>query len=115
MLAEQRAEIGGHVRLSCSAEFGHDHLLPVLSGLQMRYPSRTIEVDFDDRVIDLVKDGYDLAIRGGQIADSGLVSRPICRLGMVLVAAPDYLLAAFANDDALHVPLHTLNDYVYTP
>ncbi|WP_226101796.1 LysR family transcriptional regulator [Dickeya oryzae] len=94
VLAEQRAEIGGHVRLSCSAGFGRDHLLPVLSGLQMRYPSLTIEVDFDDRVIDLVKDGYDLAIRGGQIADSGLVSRPICRLGMVLVAAPDYLARA---------------------
>jgi DNA-binding transcriptional LysR family regulator len=42
-------------------------------------------------VVDLVGDGYDLAIRGGHIADSALVSRPICRLNMALVASPEYL------------------------
>lgn len=90
-LAERRAEASGHVRISTSAAFGRDQLIPVLPALQARYPGLVIEVDFDDRVIDLVGDGYDLAIRGGHIADSALVSRPVCRLNLLLVAAPEYL------------------------
>ncbi len=91
VLAEQRVETSGHVRISSSAAFGRDHLLPVLPGLQTRYPALSVEVDFDDQVIDLVRDGYDLALRGGHIADSALVARPVCQLNMVLVASPDYL------------------------
>ena len=91
VLAEQRVETSGHVRISSSAAFGRDHLMPVLPGLQTRYPALSVEVDFDDRVIDLVRDGYDLALRGGHIADSALVARPVCQLNMVLVASPDYL------------------------
>ncbi len=90
-LAAQRAETSGHVRISTSAAFGRDQLIPALPGLLTRYPALSVEMDFDDRVIDLVRDGYDLAIRGGHIADSALVSRPICRLNMALVASPDYL------------------------
>lgn len=90
-VAAQRFETSGHVRISTSAAFGRDQLIPALPGLLTRYPALSIEVDFDDRVIDLVRDGYDLAIRGGRIVDSALVSRPICHLNLVLVASPDYL------------------------
>jgi DNA-binding transcriptional LysR family regulator len=90
-VAAQRVETSGHVRISTSAAFGRDQLMPALPGLLSRYPALSVEVDFDDRVIDLVHDGYDLAIRGGHIADSALIARPICRLNMVLVASPDYL------------------------
>ena len=90
-IAAQRAETSGHVRISTSAAFGRDQLMPALPGLLTRYPALSVEVDFDDRVIDLVHDGYDLAIRGGHIVDSALVSRPVCRLNMVLVASPAYL------------------------
>jgi len=90
-VAAQRFETSGHVRISTSAAFGRNQLIPVLPGLMTRYPALSVEVDFDDRVIDLVRDGYDLAIRGGRIADSALVSRPICHLNLILVASPDYL------------------------
>ncbi|MEN3363145.1 MAG: hypothetical protein V7606_419 [Burkholderiales bacterium] len=90
-VAAQRVEPRGQVRISTSAAFGRDQLMPALPGLLARYPALSVEVDFDDRRIDLVQEGYDLAVRGGQIADSALVSRPICRLNMVLVAAPAYL------------------------
>ncbi|WP_316424841.1 LysR family transcriptional regulator [Klebsiella oxytoca] len=83
--------IQGHVRIATSAAFGRDYLLPALPGLQKRYPGVTIEADFDDRVTDIVKDGYDLAIRGGRIVDSSLISRPVCHLSMILVASPAYL------------------------
>ena len=53
-VAAQRGETSGHVRISTSAGFGSDQLLPALPGLLTRYPALTVEADFDDRVIDLV-------------------------------------------------------------
>lgn len=90
-IAAQRAVPGGRVRISTSSAFGREHLLPVLPGLLSRYPALSVEVDFDDRVVDLVRDGYDFVIRGGNIPDSSLVSRPIFHMHSVLVASPDYL------------------------
>lgn len=86
-----KMETRGHVRISTSAAFGREQILPALPGLRQRYPGLSVEVDFDDRVTDIVRDGYDLAIRGGRIIDSSLISRPVCQLNMVLVASPDYL------------------------
>lgn len=91
VLAEQRAEVAGKVRISTSAALGREQLMRALPGLMARYPGLAVEVDFDDRVVDLVREGYDVALRGGRIADSALVSRPICKLTLVLVASPAYL------------------------
>lgn len=90
-VAAQRVEPSGRVRISTSLAFGREQLMPALPGLMDRYPGVSVEVDFDDRVVDLVRDGYDFALRGGTPKDSALVSRPVCRLHMVLVASPDYL------------------------
>lgn len=81
----------GRVRISTVSSFGQEYLLPVLPKLLARYPALLVEVDFDDRVVDFVQSGYDLAIRGGNIQDSALVSRPICKLNVALVASPEYL------------------------
>ena len=90
-VAAQRVGPRGRVRISTSAAFGRQQLMPALPSLLSRHPGLCVEIDFDDRVVDLVRDGYDLGIRGGSIADSTLVSRPICRLNMALVASPSYL------------------------
>jgi len=108
VLAEQRVETRGHVRISTSAAFGREHLMPVLPGLQTRYPALSVEVDFDDRVIDLVRDGYDLALRGGHVADSALVARPVCQLNMVLVASPDYLARSGIPETLMDLSAHRL-------
>lgn len=86
-----RATPTGRVRISTSVGFGREQLTPALAGLLAKYPGLAVDVDFDDRVVDLIQDGYDLAIRGGRIRDSSLVCRPICKMNLVLVAAPGYL------------------------
>ncbi|MEW9899037.1 LysR family transcriptional regulator [Chitinivorax sp. PXF-14] len=86
-----RATPSGKVRISTSVDFGRDQLAPILPGLLETYPGLTVEVDFDDRLVNLIHDGYDLALRGGRIVDSSLVSRPVCQFHLVLVAAPAYL------------------------
>jgi DNA-binding transcriptional LysR family regulator len=90
-IVAQRLGPQGRVRISTSAAFGRDHLQPVLPGLLARYPGLSVAVDFDDRIVDVVRDGYDIVIRGGNIRDSALVSRPIFRMHAVLVASPAYL------------------------
>ncbi|MFJ4142626.1 LysR family transcriptional regulator [Pseudomonas sp. NPDC089734] len=92
-VAAKRASVSGRVRISTSASFGREHLLPALPALMARYPDLAVEVDFDDRVIDIVRDGYDIAIRGGTIPDSALVTRPIFKMNAVLIASPAYLEA----------------------
>lgn len=52
-----------------------------------------VEVGFDNRIVNVVSEKYDIVIRGGRILDSSLILRPICQLGMILVASPDYLMA----------------------
>jgi len=90
-VAAQRAEPSGRVRISCPSNYGQHFLLPLMPGLRRRYPGVTVELDFDDRRVDLIAQGYDLALRGGHSTDSSLVSRPVGRLEMVLVATPAYL------------------------
>ncbi|MDN7486136.1 LysR family transcriptional regulator [Burkholderia sp. AU45274] len=90
-IVAQRLGPQGRVRISTSAAFGREHLQPVLPGLLARYPGLSVEADFDDRIVDVVRDGYDIVIRGGNIHDSALVSRPVFRLNTVLVASPAYL------------------------
>jgi DNA-binding transcriptional LysR family regulator len=90
-VAAQRATPTGRVRISTSLAFGREQLMPTIPGLLSRYPGVSVEVDFDDHVVDLVASAYDLAVRGGHIRDSALVSRPVCRLNLVVVASPGYL------------------------
>ncbi|SFV01836.1 LysR family transcriptional regulator [Pseudoduganella namucuonensis] len=99
-VATQRLGPSGRLRISTSSAFGHEHLLPVLPGLLSRYPALSVDVDFDDRVIDMVRDGYDLAFRGGNIPDSTMISRPVCKLNVAIMASPEYL----ARQGVPHTP-----------
>jgi DNA-binding transcriptional LysR family regulator len=90
-VAAQRAEPAGRVRISTGHTFGRTYLMPLIPDLVGRYPALVPEIDFDDYRVDLVREGYDLVLRGGLIEDSSLVSRRICTLHTALVASPDYL------------------------
>lgn len=90
-VAAQRADANGRVRISCANSFGQIYLMPLLPSLRARHPGLQVEIDFDDRPVDLIAGGYDIGLRGGHLADSSLVSRPIAAIETVLVAAPGYL------------------------
>lgn len=81
----------GRVRISVGVGFGRRWVLPRLPALAAQHPELAIELDLDNRPVDLVAEGFDIGIRGGVIEDSSLVARRICRLPVVLVASPAYL------------------------
>ncbi|MFJ2330712.1 LysR family transcriptional regulator [Pseudomonas helleri] len=92
-LDSARHEPAGRLRVSVPVLFGRNCVAPVLLELGRRYPQLTIEIAFTDQVVDLVADGYDLAVRiGGTLPDSStLVARRLATQRMVICAAPSYL------------------------
>jgi DNA-binding transcriptional LysR family regulator len=81
----------GLVRITTGAAFARRYLLTLLPAFNREFPEVRLDINFDDRRADLVRDGYDVAIRGGAIADSSLVTRRVCALHTICVASPAYL------------------------
>lgn len=82
----------GILRVSATTAFGKMFIVPLLNDFLHDYPDVEVDLVLDDRYVDLVKDGIDLAIRIGPLADSSLVARKIGTSKRVLVASPDYLV-----------------------
>lgn len=89
--ANLRMEPRGTVRLSCALGFGIRHIAPILPEFLMQYDGVILDVDYTDRFVDLVDEGYDLAIRIGELADSSLIVRRLALSRLVPVASPAYL------------------------
>jgi DNA-binding transcriptional LysR family regulator len=87
----QEGELKGRVRLSVPTTYGHYRLPPVLARFAQLHPGVRIELNITNRNVDLVAEGFDLAIRLGHLPDSGLVACKLEDAALCLVASPDYL------------------------
>lgn len=81
----------GSVRISLPNTVGRLFVVPHLAEWQKRHPLIRLDLDFDNRPVDFVKAGCDLAVRGGSIPDSSMVSRELAEMPLCLAASPDYL------------------------
>ncbi|WAC64794.1 LysR family transcriptional regulator [Pseudoxanthomonas sp. SL93] len=90
-LREAASEIAGTLRFTMSASFGRQYVSPLLPAFLARHPKLRLSVHLSDHVVDLVSEGFDLAIRIGALEDSRLVARGIAPNRRVLCASPDYL------------------------
>ncbi|WP_076538309.1 LysR family transcriptional regulator [Shewanella sp. UCD-KL21] len=82
----------GTLKISCPVTFGLQYLQPILSLYMRMYPEVKLDIDFSDRHVDLVQEGYDLAIRAtGQLTDSSLICKRIGQFHAHIVATPQYL------------------------
>ncbi len=84
----------GHLRVTAPLSYGRAGLLPALNAFAIRYPEVVLDVQFTDRMVSLVDEGFDAAVRVGRPADSSLVSRKLGEVTLDLVAAPAYLARA---------------------
>jgi DNA-binding transcriptional LysR family regulator len=91
VVAEAVTQIAGPIRITAPVSLGVAHLAPALAEFARLYPSVELDISFDDKTIDLVGGGFDLAIRIGKLADSTLVARRIAPIRAVAVASPFYL------------------------
>ncbi|MBV6290203.1 LysR family transcriptional regulator [Pseudomonas aegrilactucae] len=88
-----QGEVRGLLRVAAPLSFGASQLAPVFAELAKRHPSLQMDTSYSDRVVDLIGEGFDCAVRLGFLADSGLVARGICTFRGRLVASPAYLEA----------------------
>jgi DNA-binding transcriptional LysR family regulator len=97
-LAEANASIGqlqtaprGRLRVNAPMSFGFLHLAPALPEFLTRYPDVAVELTMNDRFVDLVDEGFDVAVRIGKLDDSSLVARRLAPMRRAVCAAPAYL------------------------
>ncbi|MBV9459943.1 MAG: LysR family transcriptional regulator [Bradyrhizobium sp.] len=89
----ERTRPSGRLVVSAPLGFGRLHVSPVMSAYLKRYPEVAGELRLEDRMVNLVEDGVDLAVRLGHLADSSLVARHVGEMRRIMVASPAYLKA----------------------
>ncbi len=101
-----QSRIGGQLRISTSVAFGRRVLTPIVLAFMREHPEITVDLSFDDRYVDLVEQGVDIAIRMGRLADSSLGARYLAQNPWVLVASPAYLKLHAAPTTPAEVAAH---------
>lgn len=91
MAGQVHRQLEGPLRVATPLSFGLLHLLPALTEFMEAHPGLTFDLDFSDRRVDLLRDGFDLAIRIGALPDSTLVARRLAPVRSLVCAAPTLL------------------------
>lgn len=90
-ILQSRDKPAGHLRVSMPHIFGHHIFMPILPSFAQSFPDIELDIDFEDRVVDLVAEGVDIAVRSGELADSRLVARFLCQQHFIICGSADYL------------------------
>lgn len=93
-VTERRQELHGTLRLSMPMSFGMNHLSPLIAAFLAQHPAMQLQVELADRYVDVIGEGFDMAIRIGSLADSSLMARRLGELRRVICASPAYLKRA---------------------
>ncbi len=91
IVADSDRDLEGTIRLAAPLSFGLAHLAPAIELFAREHPGLTINIDFSDRQIDLVEEGFDLAFRIADLKDSTLIARKISPIRVLLCASPEYI------------------------
>ena len=89
--SNKTTELVGQLRIAVPTSFGLLHLAPAINEFAELHPKLIIHLDFSDRQVDLVEEGFDLAIRIAALKDSTLIARRLAPINIRLCASPDYL------------------------
>jgi DNA-binding transcriptional LysR family regulator len=117
-LAEAEAEItsrsgeaSGLLKVNVPVSFGLMHLAALWPAFMARHPKLALDISLSDRVVDLVEEGFDVAVRIGQLPASSLISRKLASTRLVLCASPGYLARRGAPPRPDELPAHEVISY----
>lgn len=93
-LSDRQGEAAGHLTVTAPVLFGQMHVVPGVSSFLLRYRLARVELLLLDRLVNLVDEGVDLAVRIAHLGDSSMIARQVGHIRRVLCASPDYLAQA---------------------
>lgn len=90
-LKDSHRSLSGTIKIAAPLSFGIKHLHQPLQAFKALHPNIMLDIDFNDRRVDLIEEGFDLAIRIARLEDSSLIAKRISQIKVVLSASPKYL------------------------
>jgi len=90
-LAEETAKAAGSLRIAAPVDFGTAKLIEPVTAFMESWPEVEIRLEFSDRMVDLVEEGYDLGVRIGHLSDSSLIAKRLAPACLATIASPAYL------------------------
>lgn len=106
-----KAGIAGTLKLTAPLSFGLRHLSDVIDAFAREHSKLSFQLDFSDRQVDLVEEGYELAIRIGELEDSSYQAKRLTSIRHVLCASPDYLSKMGAAETITQLERHVFLQY----
>ena len=100
MFQSDPSSVSGRLRVDMPVGVARNLVIPRLPAFLQQYPGIELELSSSDRLVDVVREGFDCVVRVGHLKDSGLIARPLGRLTMVNCASPEYL-ARFGYPESL--------------
>ncbi len=85
------SSISGRLRVDMPVAMAKNLLIPRLPAFLQQYPGIELELSSSDRLVDVIREGFDCVVRVGTLKDSGLIARPLGKLAVINCASPDYL------------------------
>ncbi|MFV0335574.1 MAG: LysR family transcriptional regulator [Tropicimonas sp.] len=105
--------LSGSLAIAAPMSFGTLYLAPILARFAKAHPGLDFRIDFDDRVRDLPREGFDLGIRIGEARDGALMARKLCDDRQFIVASPDYLARSGTPATAADLAQHQTIGYTH--
>lgn len=112
-LGALQGQARGRLRISAPLSFAIRHLAPLINDFQRAHPAVDIDLQLNDRKVDIVEEGFDIALRIGRLKSSSLIAKRIAPVRLVLCAAPDYLKAHGTPEQPRDLTGHRFLRYRY--
>lgn len=110
---QNRQRPKGRLHVTVPHIVGHHLLMPILPEFVAKYPEIRLDIDFDDHVVDLVGEGFDIAVRSGDLADTRLIARPLGEQHFTVCASPGYLETRGEPETPLDLASHDCIHFKY--
>lgn len=112
-ISSRDGSLTGRLRITAPMSFGTMRLSPIVADFAKANPELELAIDLDDRFVDLVRGGYDVGIRIGNLADSSMISRKLCEEQRVVLCSPAYRDARGLPKDVADLANHACIDYAH--
>lgn len=112
-VSQAHHELSGQLRVAAPLSFGVMHLGPAIIEFQKLHPKLNFDIDFNDRQIDLIQEGFDVGIRIANLKDSSLIARKLAKVSTVVCASPGYIEQYSAPATPVELVKHPCFTYSY--